>query len=281
MSLLLSLSILLLSSAAFANHYEPLHCTKWKGNCEKYHSHCTGNKNHHALKSCCELLEGDSDYSSGRYTLMTGSFSRSDAWCDMDTAGGGWLTILRRDGTTDIFDKKVYHEYEEGFGNLSGNFWFGLRNMRDLTSSESYEMRLDMYLEADHNNSVVNASYNSFQVEGHNYTLRLGNFTGSEPDLIDNLKWFNNRPFVARETALDNRQLCFRDVSDGAGWWYPGEPPYCQQLSSEDDPGSVLTRKDGLYWHGYSVASDIAKDDDVVINKYEMKIRPTKCSEQI
>jgi len=46
--------------------------------------------------------------------------------CDAITAGGGWLVVLRRqDGSAD-FDRD-WVDYENDFGCLTGEFWYGLR----------------------------------------------------------------------------------------------------------------------------------------------------------
>lgn len=274
LSLLLSLAVLILAPIVLGNHYEPLHCKRWKGSCERYNSHCSNDKAQHLLKSCCELLEADNqaEFSSGRYTLKTGSFSRSDAWCDMETDAGGWLVIMRREPTTsasDVFSERVFQEYEDGFGDLEGSFWYGLQAMERLTSSEDYEMRLDMYTEAYHNESAAHAHYNRFEVQGINYTLKIGNFSGSDSDLMNNLMQFNNRPFIARKTAVDISLSCVNTIQ-GAGWWYVQQHCVAGDMQT---PGAVLTRAyNDLDWYDISMTPLARK-----FAKYEMKIRPTSC----
>ena len=54
-------------------------------------------------------------------------FPGIDARCDMDTDGGGWLVIQRRvsGGTENFF--RGWSDYEDGFGDLNGEFWYGLK----------------------------------------------------------------------------------------------------------------------------------------------------------
>ena len=63
--------------------------------------------------------------------------------CDTLTAGGGWIIIQRRqDGSVDFFNRG-WVEYEEGFGDLTGEFWYGLHSIHCMTSNGSWELRID------------------------------------------------------------------------------------------------------------------------------------------
>ena len=56
-------------------------------------------------------------------------------YCDTLTAGGGWTVIQRRqDGSVDFLNRG-WLEFEEGFGELTGEFWYGLRSIHYLTSN--------------------------------------------------------------------------------------------------------------------------------------------------
>ena len=46
----------------------------------------------------------------------------------METNGGGWTVIQRRmDGFVDVY--RNWTDYNEGFDNLSGEFWLGLNKI--------------------------------------------------------------------------------------------------------------------------------------------------------
>lgn len=275
MRLLISILVLYVVQQAMANHYQPLHCKKWKGDCEKYENHCSNVKQSHLLKSCCEPAQQDTqaNFPSGRYTLKSGTFSTSDAWCDMETDadGGGWLMVMRRQSEHTTFDR-LYHEYEDGFGDLEDDFWYGLRSMEVLTSHQPYEMRLDMFTDVNDTVSSASAHYGSFQVQGSNYTLSVRNFTGSDPNLMDNLMQFNNQQFVARRTKLDTSSTCSNIYR--VGWWYS---EFCVVSSSTQTQGTILTRPYyQLNWYDINLhTSPQAR----IFEKYEMKIRPKNCRE--
>ena len=65
----------------------------------------------------------------------------------METDGGGWIVIQRRlPGGTENFTRK-WADYENGFGDMSGEFWLGLSNIHCLTAREKLELRIDMITE--------------------------------------------------------------------------------------------------------------------------------------
>ncbi|XP_025112885.1 tenascin-like isoform X2 [Pomacea canaliculata] len=68
---------------------------------------------------------------SGVYTIWLPYYNGPlRVWCDMDTAGGGWLVIQRHHYYVYNPDEFVdfnrnFEQYEQGFGNISGEFWLG------------------------------------------------------------------------------------------------------------------------------------------------------------
>ena len=57
----------------------------------------------------------------------------AEGYCDGATAGGGWLVVQRRqDGSVDF--NRGWVDYEDGFGSLTGEFWYGLRPLHCLTN---------------------------------------------------------------------------------------------------------------------------------------------------
>lgn len=250
----------LLSAVSLGVHHGPPSCKHWKTSCVK-----------HQMRSCCQPLQSeeyDADlYPSGLYTLRSGSFITYDAWCDMETDDGGWTTIMRRT-SADVNFKRLYHEYEDGFGDLEGDFWYGLKAMKTLTSSDDYEMRLDLFDEVNDTVSSAYATYSSFQVEGDNYTLRLSGFEGSHSSLSDNLMQFNEQKFVAQEHRW---QIIECVEIKQAGWWYV--PEYCV-AANKKSPGSILTEPFNAltYYDPNSGTSNYRE-----YAKWEMKIRPLNC----
>ena len=98
--------------------------------------------------------------------------------CDMDTDGGGWMVIQRRVPGQAVKFYRNWEDYENGFGDLNGEFWYGLRNLHCLTAREEVELRIDMVMKI---NKKIWIKYQTFKVAGagDKYRLTIGGGKGS------------------------------------------------------------------------------------------------------
>ena len=111
-------------------------------------THSSTNPSTVYIKGCCDLRTFP--VSSGVYKISTGTFSTTNVYCDMSTANGGWTVIQRNRKNSGLRFNKNWKEYEEGFGDLNGDFWAGLKLMHALTQSGQWELRMD-YQKEDKN----------------------------------------------------------------------------------------------------------------------------------
>ncbi|XP_025102661.1 uncharacterized protein LOC112569157 [Pomacea canaliculata] len=97
-------------------------------------------------------------------------------WCDMDSGDGGWLVFQRRrDGSVDFY--RNWTQYEQGFGDISGEFWLGLSRLHTLTKGRPTRLRVDL---GEKNGHRHYAEYSTFRVDGPetNYNTDRGLLLG-------------------------------------------------------------------------------------------------------
>ena len=139
---------------------------------------------------------------------LRGSFIK--VYCNMLTDGGGWTVFQRRkDGSVDFYRK--WNDYENGFGNVSGEFWLGNKWIHQLTSLGKTELRIDF-----ENGKYV--KYSSFAVDdaASKYTLTVSGWSGT---LSDELTYHNTMKFSTndQDNDIDGGNCA---ISYAGAWWY-------------------------------------------------------------
>ncbi|XP_055637542.1 microfibril-associated glycoprotein 4-like [Toxorhynchites rutilus septentrionalis] len=139
-----------------------------------------------------------------------------EAYCDQDYEGGGWTVIQKRyDGS--VFFYRGWNEYENGFGDLNGEFWLGLKKIHELTYAKHHELHVVM---EDFEGVMAVAKYNHFLVGGpeEKYALnKLGSYTGDAGDSLSSgvkLK-FTTLDMDNDTHEKENCAILFRGA-----WWY-------------------------------------------------------------
>ena len=134
------------------------------------------------------------------------------AHCDMITDGGGWMVIQRRlpDGTVNF--TRSWNDYENGFGDLDGEFWYGLKNIHHVTTRDDVELRIDMVLADD--DTEQSWTYQTFRVAdaSDNYRLTIGEKQESGYDFM---AFHNKYQFVTYDHDHGNCAFTHQ-----GGWWY-------------------------------------------------------------
>ena len=158
------------------------------------------------IRSCCDLRIFPPDrLPTAVYKMSMGTFATTNVYCDIATDGGGWIVIQRKRKNSQPSFNKNWREYEEGFGDLSKDFWAGLELMHTLTLRGQWEMRVD-YQKNDKSWSYLR--YNNFSVgsASEKYPLTFGGFTGVGTD------WFtagahNGMKFSTPDQQNDNNNV--------------------------------------------------------------------------
>ena len=180
-----------------------------------------------------QIAEASRIIDSDNFTLLTGIYDISNVCqattaftldvfppmqvrCNMDSNDGGWTVLIRRTpdvGKRESFDRE-WADYENGFGNLTGEFWYGLKNMHCLTSRESMEVEVEVS-KTDGTELVL--PYGSFRVDGPStsYTLYISD---KQHNGFDYLGIHNGMKFSTKDR--DNDRHSSQCTASGGGWWY-------------------------------------------------------------
>ncbi|XP_022086123.1 microfibril-associated glycoprotein 4-like [Acanthaster planci] len=191
-----------------------------------------------------------------------------DVYCDMETDGGGWTVLQRRqDGSVD-FDRD-WESYRQGFGDLNGEFWLGNDNLHRLTTQGTYRLRVDL---EDFEGNTAYAEYDTFRVAdgSANYRLTVDDYSGTAGN---SLARHDNRAFSTKDRDNDLRgSVNCAETSKGA-WWYKRchhsnlNGMYFGQGSTEIGKGVVWFKWRG---HAYSLKRTEMKIKIFVTNPFKL-----------
>ncbi|KAI8484280.1 Fibrinogen- domains (FReDs) [Branchiostoma belcheri] len=166
----------------------------------------------------CAAYKAAGHTTSGVFTLGS-PLSGVTVYCDMDTAGGGWAVIHRRQDGSVPFNKN-WEEYKFGFGNKNGEYWLGNENIRRLTAQKDYRLRIDMM---GWDFLTRYAEYDTFRVYGEldQYRLTVSGYSGTAGDSMAGAHSLNGLRFstVDRDNDAHPSLHCCETYGLG-GWWY-------------------------------------------------------------
>ena len=215
-------------------------------------------------QSCCELAKSQQAENltlSGVYNVKSpyGTFTQMQAYCEMD---GGWTVIQRRNiNGTEQFNRS-WSEFEDGFGDLEGEFWYGLAKIHWLTNQEPYRLRVDVTTLSGEKKF---ADYSNFSLTGELYTLGLGTHTGG----TDFLSGYSGNKFTThdKDNAGTTQYNCAeREIPFMfGGWWY----------------GKQCLEDKSLNLNGKFCNGELICEDRVIITSVQMKIKPESCKNNI
>ena len=126
--------------------------------------------------------------------------------------------IQRRVPNGTVNFTRGWKDYDEGFGDLDSEFWYGLRNIHCLTTRESVELQTDLQ---DEQGNKVMWVYQQFSVDGpdQKYHLHVGQGTETTGS-FDAMAYHNNMSFSTFDRDNDQKSSRNCAVSYRGAWWY-------------------------------------------------------------
>ncbi|XP_065896275.1 fibrinogen-like protein A [Dysidea avara] len=162
-------------------------------------------------------------------------------------------------------DLRIFTDYEKGFGDLNGEFWYGFNSMNCLTQTGQWELRVDFEFP---NKTRSYLHYNLFRVGSatEEYSLTISGFTGITPTDPFSTHSLNGLKFSTYNNDNDKSsnncaKQAWKAVNNG-GWWYNN----CWHINPNCQYNYDETIHVGGRWY--------------TPRWIEMKIRPFNCTPQ-
>ncbi|XP_054856011.1 angiopoietin-2-like isoform X2 [Eublepharis macularius] len=206
---------------------------------------------------------------SGVYILqLPNTTITANAFCDMETSGGGWTVIQhRKDGSVDF--QRNWQEYKMGFGSPHGEYWLGNEFVHLLTTTQgSYSLRIRLQ---DWESNEVYSLYDHFLLdsEKQNYRLYVRRYSGTA-GRTSSLS-LSGMDFSTKDVDNDNC-LCKCAQMLSGGWWFDAcGPSNLNGLYYLPNPTS--NRMNGIKWHYW-------KGPSYSLKMAAMMIRPVDFREE-
>ena len=93
----------------------------------------------------------------------------------MERDGGGWTVIQRRNASLGTVNfTRNWEDYVNGFGDLDGEFWIGLNNIYQLTTTlQEMELQISVWNDSE---TPITWNYQTFRISGpeNKYRLTVG-----------------------------------------------------------------------------------------------------------
>ncbi|NXA78122.1 FGL2 protein, partial [Thryothorus ludovicianus] len=212
--------------------------------------------------------------SNGIYRISPDPRNESfEVYCDMQTQGGGWTVLQRRqDGSTDF--NRTWNDYKHGFGNLSREFWLGNDKIHLLTRSQEMQLRIDL---EDFNGIREYAKYDHFYVANEylKYRLSVHGYSGTAGDALHYSRSYNHDQKFFTTPDKDNDRYPSGNCGAyySSGWWF--DACLSANLNGKYYHTKYKGVRNGIFWgtwHG--ISDDIPTGYRQSFKSVKIMIRP-------
>eukprot|EP00794_Sanderia_malayensis_P010257 gene10257-biopygen8420 len=165
----------------------------------------------------------DGNTENGIINLRWANGSVLPVYCDMTTDGGGWIVFQKRHNSNVNFERD-WITYENGFGDLLGNFWLGLKALHYLLTrtnpigggSRKWMLRVDL---KSSDGDQGYAKYTGFNIGSaqENYKMTYEGYSGNVGDAMSRSKDIAFSTYD-KDNDIDLQRNCAQYFR--GGWWH-------------------------------------------------------------
>ena len=180
---------------------------------------------------CKDVLDKGGWKSDGVYLIQPpGEDAYRPVRCKMSILGGGWTVIQRRiDGSVNFVQN--WEHYKHGFGDVSGEFWYGNEKIHSLTSSSDSEIIFELQSEDSifyypfYEQFAVDSEANKYKLHVSGYVHKYGpvmpayafaNLHADDFLHLDQMKFST----YDQDNDAHNSVACSTEWYGNTAWWF-------------------------------------------------------------
>uniref|UniRef100_A0A3P9H6J4 Angiopoietin 4 n=1 Tax=Oryzias latipes TaxID=8090 RepID=A0A3P9H6J4_ORYLA len=217
-----------------------------------------------AWRDCADAYKAGHSVSGLYHLHISNRTEPVQAYCDMETSGGGWTLFQRRfNGSLDF--QRSWREYKAGFGDTLGEHWLGNEVLYQLTSQSQYTMRVEL---KDWEGNSAHAQYDRFTLtsERQQYRLYLRGYSGTAG------KQSSLNPhgagFSTRDQDNDNCDHCKCALMLTGGWWFDA-CGFSNLNGIYYTVGHNIRKLNGIKWHHFRGPSYSLRSTSMMVRPYD------------
>ncbi|XP_063154116.1 angiopoietin-related protein 3 [Candoia aspera] len=209
----------------------------------------------------CTWIYNTGERSNGIYSIKPNGSKAFNVCCEMEGENSWTIIQKRSDGSIDF--NQTWESYIDGFGNLDGEFWLGLRKIYSIVDQAGYILRIEL---EDWKANKRHIEY-TFQMGGpeRDYAVFLSRITGNIPNALPEQKEIK---FSTKDHGNNTERKLNCPESDSGGWWYS----VCEATNlngkyiKPSSKGKLQRRKRGLYWKPQKGKSYLLRSTKLMIH---------------